>query len=102
MIRRLLVAGGIALVLGSCDKGPTRDDGATTVVVDNATSFFAVQVSDARTGRPLDGAQVKLRIAGADASRVIDVAGDPVTQLTTEHGFMALGLTGAVPTTAAP
>ncbi|HEU0298521.1 MAG TPA: hypothetical protein VFR37_03685 [Longimicrobium sp.] len=102
MMRKVLWTVGAALLLGSCDDDPTRHDDLTTVVVDNATSFFAVEASDARTGLPLDGVQVTLGISGPAARRVIDVAGNPITELTTDRGFMALGLTGAVPTKAAP
>lgn len=89
------------MAVGSCDDDPTNDD-LTTVEVVNATSAFAILVADARTGEPLSGVPVTLRISGPAAPRVIDVVGTSATQLTTESGFVALGLTGAVPTNAAP
>lgn len=99
-IRRTLQALAAALVAGSCDDDPTHG-GRTPLVVDVA-STFVVQVSDARTGEPPGGVKVTLRISGAAAPRVIDLGGTRVTQVTLDGGVVVLGLTGAVPTEAAP
>jgi hypothetical protein len=45
---------------------------------------------------------VQLTLAGAAAPRVRDVTGTPTTQVTLDDGFVALGLTGALPSVAVP
>ncbi|MEO0741784.1 MAG: hypothetical protein AAF089_09360 [Bacteroidota bacterium] len=93
---RTTFACALALLLVACDFAGIQSDleDATTVrlTVPAPPAEFAVTVIDATTQRPIDG-EVRLTIAGDDAALVVDpLFFDPIDEVTTESGTVALAL----------
>ncbi|MEM8600651.1 MAG: hypothetical protein AAGF99_12085 [Bacteroidota bacterium] len=86
----------LALLVAACDLAGIQSDleDATTVRlnVPAAPAEFAVTVIDATTQRPVSG-EVSLTIAGDDAALIVDpLFYDPIEEVTTGSGTVALAL----------
>jgi len=99
----LLLAGTVLVAATGCDTGAVDDDLALIISFEPFETLVSGQITDARTLSPVEDRPVTIRFLGPNGSRVVDVDGGPMSEITLQEvSLLSFGLDGASPTPDAP